>query len=147
MLPGLWRQEFTFPSHSNREAPPEQSRAHGSCCHGATSQELALGSLHQNPSTSFLLVLPGVEREDKHSPTAGATSAQPLPGAARRLCPFPSSPTHTRITNLPAPCSANASFCKQKLDAPKGLTGLVQVDACEETPPFQGKRVATTTTG
>lgn len=55
---------------------------------------------------------------------------------ARRLCLFPFSPTCTQITNLPAPFSANASFCKQKLDAPEGLTGLVQVDAGEETPPF-----------
>lgn len=78
----------------------------------------------------------GCSKENKHATAAGGTSAQLVPGLARRLCLFPFPPTHTQITNLPAPCSANASFCKQKLDAPEGLTGLIQVDVCEETPPF-----------
>lgn len=45
-------------------------------------------------------------------------------------------PQHTLKLQTCQPPPANASFCKQKFDASEGLTGLVQVDACEETPPF-----------
>lgn len=137
---------------ANQSIHPPSAGAIASCCHGATSQEPGLGSLHQKSTNLIIACVPlwvqrDCSKESKHATAAGGTSVQPVPGLKRRLCLFSFSPAHTQITNLPTPCSANASFCKQKLDALEGLTGLVQVDACKETPPFQGKTVATAATG
>lgn len=126
---------------SKSEHTPSVSRSHCQLLSWGHQPRAGLGLTASKSINLITACVPGwVERdsskENKHATAAGGTSAQPVPGLARRLCLFSSSPTHTQITNLPAPCSANASFCKQKLDAPEGLTGRVQVDACEETPPF-----------